>query len=66
MFFFEEKTRQILLSGKPHMLQILCSSVRVKLLCTLRNLKNLIRSWKSPGILHGSMNPEYTPSKMPI
>ena len=27
---FEEKTCQILLSGKPHMLQILCSSVRVK------------------------------------
>ena len=28
--FFEEKTCQILLTGKPHMLQILFSSVRVK------------------------------------
>ena len=30
--FFEEKTCQILLSGQPHKLQILCSSVSVKLL----------------------------------
>ena len=30
--FFEEKTCRILLSGQPHMQQILCSSVRVKLL----------------------------------
>ena len=29
-YFFEKKTSQILLSGKPHMLQILCSSVRVE------------------------------------
>ena len=31
-----------------------------ELLCTLKSLKNQIRSWKSPGIqfLHGSMNPE--------
>ena len=33
--FFKEKTYQILLSGKPHMLQILCSSVRVNIFTRL-------------------------------
>ena len=36
--------------------------INIKLLCSVESLRNLIRSWKSPGILclHGSMNPVFT------